>query len=169
MKLAGLIAVTGVLVLMGAQASADVVSKLRDCATFAVNETRLACYDKLALETPTPAPAVAPAPATKKPSASKSATADEVKVITKALKERMKDPESVRVRKIVGRTVQPGVYEFCGEINAKNSYGGYGGFKSFIAVMGKSGNKVVSVDFTGIDSDSDVIDGMCADKGLTPR
>lgn len=49
----------------------------------------------------------------------------------------MKDPESVRFRKV--RVVQ---YEagavVCGEINAKNGYGGYTGFSPFVAAPSRA-------------------------------
>lgn len=46
-----------------------------------------------------------------------------------AVREQLKDPDSARFR----NTTVSGV-AYCGEVNAKNSYGGYVGFKRFIAI-----------------------------------
>jgi len=57
-----------------------------------------------------------------------------------ALAKRLKDPESLRLRELFisssefeveGKTVI--VHYVCGEMNAKNSMGGYGGFRRFAA------------------------------------
>ena len=60
----------------------------------------------------------------------KSATADA-----------MKDPQSVQFRKLRGVKDAKEHEGLCGEMNAKNSYGGYIGFKPFYAIMldGKAG------------------------------
>lgn len=42
----------------------------------------------------------------------------------------LKDPDSAQFRNL--RVVSGGA-ALCGEVNAKNSYGGYNGFKSFVA------------------------------------
>lgn len=53
----------------------------------------------------------------------------------------MKDPQSVQFRKLRGVKDAKEHEGLCGEMNAKNSYGGYTGFKSFYAIMlnGKAG------------------------------
>lgn len=51
-----------------------------------------------------------------------------------AMKERLKDPESVQWRDVyVSRFAEAAV---CGQVNARNSFGGYTGFKQFIVVSG---------------------------------
>ncbi|MDC5446163.1 hypothetical protein ACT4Y9_18345 [Acinetobacter baumannii] len=45
--------------------------------------------------------------------------------VEKIVSEQLKDPESAEFRNVKG---------VCGEVNAKNSYGGYTGFKRFIVV-----------------------------------
>lgn len=50
----------------------------------------------------------------------------------KAVVERMKDPESVRFRNVSIKTFE-GKPIICGEVNGKNSYGGYVGFQRFVA------------------------------------
>lgn len=48
------------------------------------------------------------------------------------VQEDLKDPESARFRKVELRSFSNGKL-VCGELNAKNSYGGYEGYKKFIA------------------------------------
>jgi hypothetical protein len=50
-----------------------------------------------------------------------------------AITQRLKDPESARFRNLYFHASQPGLMVTCGEVNARNSFGGYGGFKRFIA------------------------------------
>ncbi len=60
--------------------------------------------------------------------------------ITKAKQEassQMKDPSSVEFRNVEGyKRGDTGLVAICGEINAKNSYGGYVGYKHFTSVAG---------------------------------
>ncbi len=59
---------------------------------------------------------------------------------TKAKQEassQMKDPSSVEFRNVEGyKRGDTGLVAICGEINAKNSYGGYVGYKQFTSVAG---------------------------------
>lgn len=45
----------------------------------------------------------------------------------------LKDPESARFRNLFKFVGSRGATRVCGEINAKNSYGAYGGFQRFVA------------------------------------
>lgn len=47
------------------------------------------------------------------------------------LKASLKDPESAQIRNVTTATSLDGVAATCGEVNAKNSYGGYNGFTPF--------------------------------------
>ena len=47
------------------------------------------------------------------------------------IKNRMKDPESIQFRNLREIKNSLNVQTLCGELNGKNSYGGYGGFRSF--------------------------------------
>lgn len=55
----------------------------------------------------------------------------------------LKDPESARFRfqfppiagSISGMSLHRSGYFLCGEVNARNSYGGYGGFKPFLVIF----------------------------------
>ncbi len=53
-------------------------------------------------------------------------------IVTKAVKDELKDPDSAKFRWLPH---QPGNSHYCGMVNAKNSYGGYGGFVPFLAVI----------------------------------
>lgn len=56
-----------------------------------------------------------------------------VATIETNIRERMKDPEAVRFRKLQVRE-SGGVRIACGEFNAKNSYGGYNGYRPYVAI-----------------------------------
>ncbi|MWL87687.1 hypothetical protein [Cupriavidus sp. SW-Y-13] len=90
--------------------------------------------------------------------------------ITQAIKDQVKDPDSVRLRGVMA-VQEEGVTKFCGEVNAKNSYGGYVGFKPFYAFMLISGAKPVYASVSGLGDDvssqSAVI--MCKKLGYEPR
>lgn len=50
-----------------------------------------------------------------------------------AVKQRLKDPESVQFRKTYFHRGKSGVPVACGQVNAKNSMGGYTGFQRFVS------------------------------------
>ena len=59
-----------------------------------------------------------------------------IEIGKKGIQEKLKDPESARFKELTvhkGETPTEGVYYVCGEINSKNSYGGYAGFTPFYA------------------------------------
>lgn len=47
------------------------------------------------------------------------------------IKDRLKDPSSVQFRNIYINSLKTGATSVCGELNAKNSFGGYTGFNAF--------------------------------------
>ena len=51
--------------------------------------------------------------------------------------DRLKDPESARFRQTYYVKTEGGEYLICGEVNSKNSYGGYGTYKDFLSFYGK--------------------------------
>lgn len=87
--------------------------------------------------------------------------AELIKASQEAVREQMKDPESARFRNIK-------VYDItvCGEVNAKNSYGGYNGFKRFFVL----GGTVARVE-DGMDNDAFVMSHaqFCATKAERAR
>lgn len=163
-----------VLTMSAAPASADVVSELRDCSTFAVNETRLACYDKLAKDTPVPAVTIAPAPKVlpapkKAKTGSRKATAAEIALLRTQVQDRVKDPDSVKLRRIVVGDLENGLSRrVCGEANAKNSYGGYVGFQTFIGLLFYDGKRLTEASVLPLDSSDSTLE-MCTQYGLIPR
>ena len=49
----------------------------------------------------------------------------------------MKDPDSVQFRGVEGYDRgEPGIIMLCGEVNAKNSFGGYVGYRHFTSLAG---------------------------------
>lgn len=48
--------------------------------------------------------------------------------VEKAVKQQLKDPDSAQFQNVKG---------YCGEVNSKNSYGGYVGFKRYISIDGE--------------------------------
>lgn len=68
----------------------------------------------------------------------------------KALAETLKDPSSAQFRNVRLTPYKDGNV-ICGEVNAKNSYGGYVGFKSFVAgvkggQLAQSGGRYPDID-----------------------
>ena len=50
-----------------------------------------------------------------------------------AVKAKLKDPDSAQFRGIRFHQGKDGVPMACGEVNSKNSFGGYGGFQKFVS------------------------------------
>jgi hypothetical protein len=76
-----------------------------------------------------------------------------------AVKERMKDPDSIQFRNVEvfhhkAKDVTPaGVYVLCGEVNAKNSYGGYTGFSLFVATVFMRSSGLVDTELSHVSFD----------------
>lgn len=65
--------------------------------------------------------------------------------IEAAARSEMKDPDSSKFRNIMAFKLKDGGIAGCGEINGKNSYGGYAGFTPFRAVVVQNKNKYTGV------------------------
>jgi len=67
------------------------------------------------------------------------------------LREILKDPESARFQHVFINTVTTAdgrtAHIYCGEMNAKNSYGGYSGYQRFIAAPGAAAMEESTDDF----------------------
>ncbi|UQN71768.1 hypothetical protein [Burkholderia multivorans] len=98
--------------------------------------------------------------------AQRAASKAELAALVAKIKNVAKDPESVRIRNVVARRGDDGLFKFCGELNAKNSYGGYTGFQPFSAFAAKNGAHVIYVGVAGID-DPEVAAALCEHDGLT--
>lgn len=82
-----------------------------------------------------------PAPSPALPSAEEIALKAHDKMIADAqtlITDRLKDPESARFRSVF---TSPKMLAVCGEVNAKNSMGGYVGFRRFIVAQDKAGTE----------------------------
>jgi hypothetical protein len=53
-------------------------------------------------------------------------------IAQEAVRNHLKDPDSARFRNVTIIRVEPDGAVVCGEVNAKNSYGGYVGFRRFV-------------------------------------
>ena len=99
---------------------------------------------------------------------SKPLTVAHKKQIAAAVTEKLKDPDSAKFR-------WPAVQEwglYCGWVNAKNSYGGYTGFKPFMITGGVGGGPksdgsflIMSTDL-GDGDDASVVETMCRRHGF---
>lgn len=89
-----------------------------------------------------------------------SAHAEDDQVLIEAAKKtvvnKFKDPESAQFRNLSVRD-QGKSRAVCGEVNAKNSYGGYVGFKKFY-VLGDSPNAVIKSGDRIMDP---IVDAVC--------
>ena len=97
---------------------------------------------------------------------SRPATKAEIKAIEKAAHASsvLKDPDSVKIRNVLFSLVEEGF--FCGQFNAKNSYGAYGGYAYFFGTADKKLKYVFpSFDDAGPESDPFTIK-VCRDKGI---
>lgn len=101
--------------------------------------------------------------------AARPATKAEVAAMTQQLKERLKDPGSVQLRNVKAIKTPDAGTQICGEVNAKNSFGGYVGFAAFIgSVFYLDTKKFVMPMIVGIDdADGTVVRDMCREKGIT--
>lgn len=96
-------------------------------------------------------------------------TESEIAIIQKAMESRLKDPDSMRLQNVrFAPNKTEGMQTVCGEVNAKNSYGGYVGFRGFYAVYIANSNKgtpvaaVIGVD----DGRTNAASIMCKKEGL---
>lgn len=89
----------------------------------------------------------------------------EITLVETTLRDRMKDPNSTQFRKIGAVVKSDGTIRVCGEVNSKNSFGGYNGFSPFAGDLSNNGFRVV---FFG---DSEDIQGFtrssCRISGIT--
>lgn len=100
--------------------------------------------------------------------AQKAPPAD-LRAIKAALAEKLKDGESARVKDVAfapkaGSTT--GLWDMCGAVNAKNSYGGYAGFSRFYGVAGPSETRPGKFDYIVLTVDGELAETMCERAGL---
>ena len=64
-----------------------------------------------------------------------------------AVKAQLKDPNSAKFRNVYFHRGSDGIPMTCGEVNSKNSFGGYGGYQKFVSA-GKPGNTFLEEEVT---------------------
>ncbi|MGE4334467.1 MAG: hypothetical protein AB7E55_00645 [Pigmentiphaga sp.] len=74
----------------------------------------------------------------------------------------LKDPASAQFRNVVVSKTGKGFYLVCGEVNARNAYGGYVGFKPFIWREGSYGGNIAGE--RGESYDKDWISALCSGR-----
>jgi len=98
---------------------------------------------------------------------SKSAATVDIELLKTAMQSSLKDADSAKFQNI---RFGKGEHEstICGEINAKNSYGAYGGFKTFMATYLDLKVKTMKpvVFLIGIDSSNRDVADMCEKYGI---
>jgi hypothetical protein len=132
-------------------AAAVVHAQATDCGAIKQAKQRLACFDKSAAK----AKAIpANAGSSQKEHLAKDETLSQIRSARERLSLILKDPDSVRFRsEFLGRDGA-----VCGFFNAKNSYGGYGGFERYIVTADRvivDGDKPWAMDSRWLD--------VCAD------
>lgn len=86
-----------------------------------------------------------------------------------ALEDKLKDPDSLRMRKMMVKVdANNNPTTMCGEANAKNSYGGYVGYATFIVFMEKE-NGTIKAFGTIDDADLSNAQMMCSHAGIEIR
>lgn len=77
------------------------------------------------------------------------------------IKEMLKDPESARFRRVYGAQGEVDKIAICGEFNAKNSYGGYTGYKPFMVFEDGDRGFVWDSNADGFSFDNMMIEEIC--------
>lgn len=108
----------------------------KDCSTIENDIARLDCYDKVV----------------KKKEKEAGKERDYIAEAREKIKEQLKDPFSAKFRNEVifhNSDIESGI-GVCGEVNAKNSYGAYGGFERYYYSFGKKAETVSSAISEGV-------------------
>lgn len=84
-------------------------------------------------------------------------------IAERSVKAALKDPGSARFSGLTAFTVD-GVLTVCGNVNAKNSYGGYTGKQRFWAAG--AAPILESVRFAGDEANARIVDSLCDEQGL---
>lgn len=86
---------------------------------------------------PTPEPEKPQTPAEKKAQQEKWFGAETIVAAQRAVRSSLKDPDSAEFKDVYANYTEKFDVVACGQVNSKNSYGGYTGFKRFVS-SGKS-------------------------------
>lgn len=96
-------------------------------------------------------------------------TASDRKAVEDGVKTQLKDPTSPLFGSMMGRATPEGSVIVCGQVNAKNSYGGYTGNKPFIGMLVQQGKREAVFAPTGMggsDIENTSTGMMCAKYGI---
>ena len=98
-------------------------------------------------------------------SAALAQTAPELdeKLLQAAFQSELKDADSAKFRALRYKMDTPEGWTMCGEVNAKNSYGGYVGFQPFYALVLKIDPEPVEYSVVGMGK---AAGDMCREMGL---
>lgn len=110
------------------------------------------------------APEKAEAPAPDPPVAPTSLNPGQTAAVRTFIVRMMKDPESVRHGRIVAGREPSGRLLICGEINAKNSYGGYTGMLPYVVHM--NGSQISLYSIASRPELAEYVYPLCTKRGL---
>ena len=105
-------------------------------------------------------------PSAESPGQPLTLSSGQISKIQAGVRVRLKDPDSARFSRIVAGRMANGRVIACGQVNAKNSFGGYTGMSPFVADLSDStsaevvGVEVLRDDFGGI------VSGHCRKAGI---
>lgn len=107
------------------------------------------------------------------PSDLRELSAGEKRVLASILAESLKDPGSAQWKWAkFPKAVFNGETSYCAQVNAKNSYGGYNGFKVFLAVVTVEKGQIKRGAIAGIQDTNptyaEIVPNMCREEGLDP-
>lgn len=99
----------------------------------------------------------------------KPATSQQLEVIRTALQDKLKDADSAKFMNVRMLPAVEGMFNVCGKINAKNSYGAYVGYRTFFGEYFDTTNESKPFAFVMViqDEDSPVADQMCEKEGFS--
>lgn len=95
-------------------------------------------------------------------------TAAQKNVVERAVRAQLKDPDSARFGVMRAGQGEENNITICGLVNAKNGFGGYTGFGTFMGAL--AGGKFDVVGMAGGSEEMTfAVNKVCADWGLTPQ
>jgi hypothetical protein len=84
-----------------------------------------------------------------------AATLDAYTAAKMNLEAALKDPDSAKYRNLFVSRISGGGLALCGEVNSKNGFGGYTGFKGFTVMPGDGAIAIIEDEETGMGADFD--------------
>lgn len=95
-----------------------------------------------------------------------SITDAQMKAIRETVAYDMKDPDSVQFRNMAATRSPSGVTYVCGEVNARNGFGGYVGFSPFYGMFKPNGAKFNIVMMPGSRASGSDVHDACRKAGI---